>query len=94
MVMTTNKDGIQELWVDKVLNETMLRAVIDKIEHDSTYLSRIEGRYRDHHQRLTGKQHDSKAILLHRLLVDLSMQSFGYGLLRISHLRAILQSLE
>jgi len=56
MVMTTNKDGIQELWVDKVLNETMLRAVIDKIEHDSTYLSRIEGRYRDHHQRLTGKQ--------------------------------------
>ncbi|MEM8727698.1 MAG: PEP/pyruvate-binding domain-containing protein [Chlamydiota bacterium] len=56
MVMITNNDGIQELWVHKVLNETVLRAIIDKIEHDPTYLSRIERRYRDHHRRLIGAQ--------------------------------------
>ncbi len=58
MVMTTNEEGIQELWVDEVLNETVLRAVIDKIEHDPTYLPRLEARYADHFRRIQGAQPD------------------------------------
>jgi phosphohistidine swiveling domain-containing protein len=54
MVMTTST--VQELWVDEVLNETVLRAVIDKIEHDPNYLPRLEARYAEHYQRLIGPQ--------------------------------------
>lgn len=58
MVMTTNEEGIQELWVDEVINETVLRAVIDKMEHDPTYLPRLEARYADHFRRIQGAQPD------------------------------------
>ena len=39
MVMTTNEQNIQELWVHEVLNETIVSCLIDKIEHDQQYLS-------------------------------------------------------
>jgi phosphohistidine swiveling domain-containing protein len=51
MVMTTS-DGVQELWVEKVLNETILSHVIHKVEHDRDYLSLLEARYANHYQQL------------------------------------------
>lgn len=52
MVMITQ--DAQELWVHNLLNESVLRAVVDKIEHNPDYLPRIQKRYQDHHQRLKG----------------------------------------
>lgn len=50
MVMTTQ--DVQELWVDEILNETILSLVIGKIEKDPSYLPRLKMRYTDHDQRL------------------------------------------
>ncbi len=52
MIMTTSNQGIQELWVNEILNETIIDAVIAKITHDKTYLQRLNKRYSDHHRRL------------------------------------------
>lgn len=56
MVMTTNTQGVQELWIEKILNKSMMHTVMNKLEQDPSYLLRIESRYRDHHNRLTGDQ--------------------------------------
>ncbi len=54
MVMTTSL-SVQELWVDTVLNETILSEVIHKIEHDPEYLPLLEARYSNYHEELLEK---------------------------------------
>lgn len=53
MIMTTDKEEIQELWVDELINEAILGAVKEKIEHDRGYLARIADRYAHRFEQLT-----------------------------------------
>jgi|GEM_PF-6701398 len=55
MVMITNAQNIQELWVHDILNETVINCLIEKIEHEHFYLSHLKERYADHHHQLIGK---------------------------------------
>ncbi len=67
MVMTTDEEGIQELWVDELLNEAIDAEVRKKMEHDPHYLERLEMRYEDHYKRLMNLASDPSLPLQVRL---------------------------
>ena len=56
MIMTTNSQNIQELWENVSLSEKVLHELIENIQQDSTYLSRIHVRYQEHFNKLKGAQ--------------------------------------
>ncbi|MCH9611779.1 MAG: hypothetical protein S4CHLAM102_02530 [Chlamydiia bacterium] len=52
MVMVSNNQGTQELWVHDILNQALVQGVSEKIKEDESYLDRIHRRYMHHFEQL------------------------------------------
>lgn len=58
MVMVSNPEGGQELWVHKLINKAVTYSIIQKMQEDRSYLQRIEERYQDHHNQILHADYD------------------------------------
>lgn len=53
MVMITNKnDGQQELWINELVDESIVKQISELIIHDRYYLKRLETRYEYYHNKI------------------------------------------
>ncbi len=52
MIMISNAEGTQELWMHEVLDQAMIEKVAQKISEEKGYEERLEERYRNHHRAL------------------------------------------